>query len=797
MRRILIALAALLIPVAAYAVPPSTVPPAGSATVTTADGGVTPRTLGSRAADFFDARDYAVCTWTSGGDVGPCIQAAINVAAAAGGGTVRIPAGIYGMGTTVNQNTPGVHVVGAGVGSMRDTVSPGNYLAVTRLVWNGAAGATMFNVATTGTITLYSADVTGIVFDCASLANTCFHAQQVTRSTFQVGGSEGRLTNILMDTNNIDAYGNQDNDIWFWSRSTSSTYSPTGIQMDSGSGSSYNTSYNRFHVLFAWFAQGDGVVFGNVDNNIIDDLESFKNPSNATGRPIVFANAGYTSPNGVTVQHQAYNQQARHVGSPIYSLGYQTGSTIAAGANSCNGGGAGACGPTTYSLTTNATSGQGTNTLNFAATTGVSIGDAVNCGSGSGVPVYDYINTYTGTTVVVANPFFNQVASSVACTFSYGLTNSAASGTYTITAASGTTFNITAPSGGHSQSAIAVASGHLTFTDIVIPWTGTATAGDTWTVTVPAPSNSITLYNIDKANSVANPAVEPGAGIFFQASNNGLLSGFGPNSNLVSGPVSYGTSAACVALVGFNTTGSNCTGQNGAILGGVGNNIASNSGTGNVIVGGVGNTISNANYGFLTGHSNSIGSFYAGVGGDSNTNTGLDSFVWGDHNNVGNQSTLVSGSYAQSRANDVICHANGGVLGANQHCFYLLRGTGNSTTGIRLTVDGATAGAANCVNLPATSNFTLTIDVNVFDHTTPTKYSVWSNWTGVMNRATTASTTLVNMNATPTPLQVSFAPTISATTDTTNGCLNLTVTPPGGNTDTIDIEATIATVEVQ
>ena len=66
-----------------------------------------------------------------------------------------------------------------------------------------------------------------------------------------------------------------------------------------------------------------------------------------------------------------------------------------------------------------------------------------------------------------------------------------------------------------------------------------------------------------------------------------------------------------------------------------------------------------------------------------------------------------------------------------------------------------------------------------------------------MNRATTASTTLVNMNATPTPLQVSFAPTISATTDTTNGCLNLTVTPPGGNTDTIDIQATVATTEVQ
>jgi hypothetical protein len=59
------------------------------------------------------------------------------------------------------------------------------------------------------------------------------------------------------------------------------------------------------------------------------------------------------------------------------------------------------------------------------------------------------------------------------------------------------------------------------------------------------------------------------------------------------------------------------------------------------------------------------------------------------------------------------------------------------------------------------------------------------------------STTLI-MNPLPAPLsQGSFVPTLSAAADTANGCLNLTVTPPAGNTHRWHFVARVQSVEVQ
>jgi hypothetical protein len=303
----------------------------GAAVANIGAGGITASLLASGAAAanlgftpdgaIFTAKSYGACTWTSGGDVGPCVNAAIAAAAAAGGGEVRIPAGVFGVATAIVQPNSGVHLVGAGVGSARDNVSPGNFLGVTRLVWSGSAGATMADIEPTGAISGYSMDVTGITFDCASLADICLKISQVSHSKFDVGVAEPRSIGLWMTTQTIaDAPGTQDNDVWVQSRSTSATYAPTGIFIDGNAAGNWNVSYNRFHRLFAWYALGDGVVFGNSDNNVIYDLSTQPNPG-ATGKSAVFANTGYTSPNGVATTWHAYDNVVIHSGAAISVLG--------------------------------------------------------------------------------------------------------------------------------------------------------------------------------------------------------------------------------------------------------------------------------------------------------------------------------------------------------------------------------------------------------------------------------------------------------------------------------------------
>lgn len=830
----------------------------------------------------FPAKSYGSCSWTLAGDIGPCVNAAIAAAAAAGGGTVQLPAGIYGVATTINQNTSGVHIAGAGVGNIRDTVSNSNYLAVTRLVWNGAAAATMFNVITTGTTTLYSVDVTGIVFDCASIANICFHAQQVTKSTFQVGGAESRSINILFDTNNIDAYGNQDNDISLWSRSTSATYSPTGIVLDSGAGSSYNTSYNRIHVLNAWYAKGDGIVLANVDNDVIDDLVTYPDPSNKSGRPVVFTNLGYTSPNGVAPKGLGGQVKVNHIGTPIYVLGFQTGSVVTPnGGNSCNGGGSGACGFTTYSLTTNGATSQGSTSLSYASTTGVAVGDTLSCtgGNGSGVPINDYVTSYGGANVNIGNPTVGPVASGLACTYGYGITASASPGTYTITASAGPVFAISSASG-HNQSSISVASGHLTFTDMVIPWTGTATAGDSWTVVVPTPMRPVTLNWVDKNNSVPNPTLEPGSNAAFNTTDQTAYTASGIPSNILSGAAVAGAGTTnCIAFVGIYSASSTCGSQWGGIFGGVGNSVTGNA---NVAIGGVGNGTGTASYGFVSGHNNNIGSFYAAAFGDSNTSTGLDGFVTGlSNSNSGYIAPLLYGGYAVARTNDQLCggdHATqagvSNVAGNNQACTTLLRGStvgspatvattaasgtgsvatisfgaltvappigsnvtiagvtpsgyngtftvtassttsvsySNATTGAqtvagtalmfsRLTTDMSAAGAANCINIPTNTAYSLSIDIIAQDRTsTGTKYSSWSNIPAILYRGS-GSAGLTMSSLTPAATLSSGTVTgqvLTFAADTSNNCLSVVYNPPTSNTDLWDIQARVHSTEVQ
>lgn len=737
-------------------------------------GGATSTT--SIGSALYFARNYGNCTWSSSGDVGPCINLAIAAAAAQGAGTVMVPGGTYGIGTAITQHTSGVHLLGAGVGSPRDNFNASTFQAPTHLIWNGAAHATVFNLEPTPNTgsaeSLYDVDVWGITFDCNLTADIGFRAAAVVSSHFNIGGGECQSINILFTTDNItDAPGDQDNDIWAYSRSTSGTQAPTGIMFDSYANlATWNFSFNRVHKAFAWFGNGDGIVIGDSDNNLFDDIGTFRNPT-GTGTPVVLANHAYTSPNGITANGHPYSNNYRHLTGASMIAGYQSGSTFisTSGTNSCNGSGDAACGPTSVTLTTNTQTNQLNNTLNFSSTTGITANNAVTCGGSSlgGVLPNELISAVTGTTAVMLDGAALIVHSGTSCVFTYGVTSLAVPGVYTITAASGTTYNITAPAGGHSQSSISPSAGTLTFFDVVAPWTGTATAGDTWTLTVPSslPINNI-FTGIDFANNAPNPRFEYGTTGFYSKTNTAYTTPVGPTG--------YGTQGIIIGVGQANGSGAVALGGGASLANGQ-NSFA--TGPGN-------NITSNGNGSAALNHNNVVSSQYALAAGDTNTISGNDGFIFG---------------FSGNDHGAILAETHGCVkFTTNGDCQwqqFFLRGTGNTGGAIRLTSDGNAPSFFNCANLPINSTYSLNVTVVATDHTTVGNNETWQNWGMLLTTGASVGTTALVKASTPTPLSNGSTSSISVTADTSEGCLNISVTPP--NSDVWNVNSTIQATQVQ
>lgn len=716
----------------------------------------------------YDARLFGG-TWDSTHDVGAAINAAIAQAAADGGGTVLLPAGTFGLSTPIVQADSGVHLAGAGIGIPRYTTTPGSYQAVTKLLWIGAADATMFTLASGTTAELYSVDVTGIIFDAANLAAVAFHATSVSYSWFRLGAAESRSVNIWFDTigdNTAPGPGNQHNDCWLYSRSTSpsDTYSPTGILIDSGASPDnfFNSSFSRYHSLGAWYAQGDGIVLGNTDNNMIMTATTARNPGNATGRGFVVANSVYTMPNGNAVGGRARsNRIFQLAGAPGNVLGFETGATVTPGV-----GNAGSGALNTVTLSTNGTTTSGTTTLNFASTTNVLAGMTITSSAGlaSGVMTNTTVSSVTSTTVVMRQGAIGTVASATSFTFGLGISASAVPGSYTITFAS-PNWNITAPSGGHSQTNIAAASGAVTFTDMVFPFTGTPTAADTFVVVVPTGSSDNTIEALDEENGDPIPIVEPGADLWLGRTDSPLLQPYGGLGDIHI----QSTNGSHAALT----------------LGGLSNPTG---GFGSANLGGLGTTASGFGAGNLAGQNNvASGTYSATVGGDNKAN--------GTY-------TFVGGSRGDARSGYNVDVWGGGFFAATgdaQARIHILRKSGATASAFRLTGDAATAGSANTINIPNNTAYLVSIDIVALDHTTVANNAVWPTWTGLLTRGANAASTAVTMNATPTPVTngTTAGMDIAATADTTNGALNVSFTPPTANTDTWNVVARVMTVEVQ
>ena len=140
-----------------------------SATVATPTGATAGRTLAAHLADVFNVQDFSGCTWDGVADVSACVQAAVNAAAAKGGGRVVIPAapaGVYvggvgkfgwpvastiiiGNGTTTALSTQN-GVVLKGIPGGGEFARLGLYgslgMSGAVLRWTGSAGGTMVQI---------------------------------------------------------------------------------------------------------------------------------------------------------------------------------------------------------------------------------------------------------------------------------------------------------------------------------------------------------------------------------------------------------------------------------------------------------------------------------------------------------------------------------------------------------------------------------------------------------------------------------------------------------------------------
>lgn len=147
------------------------------------------------------------------------------------------------------------------------------------------------------------------------------------------------------------------------------------------------------------------------------------------------------------------------------------------------------------------------------------------------------------------------------------------------------------------------------------------------------------------------------------------------------------------------------------------------------------------------------------------------------------------------------CNAHGGgqfsVQGDAQECVHVLRGSGNSTTAIRLTVDAGAAGAATVVNIPNGTEYSMSVLLQARNVTNSGSSYSWFLPNAMLTRDASAATTAV---AAGTPVTLTRGTTsgasVSLTADTTNGGINLSFTPPTGNSATWHVVARVVTVEV-
>ena len=189
--------------------------------------------------------------------------------------------------------------------------------------------------------------------------------------------------------------------------------------------------------------------------------------------------------------------------------------------------------------------------------------------------------------------------------------------------------------------------------------------------------------------------------------------------------------------------------------------------------------------------------------GSANANGGSGSVAIGVSNSVLGPASVAVGTLASDRTRrGVSCTANSdfATVGDAQACVTVLRQSTAGSSAVRLTADALVPSSnnLNTVNIPDSTHYELRISLHARDVTTPANSYAWTMPVAILTRGTGVATTALTLGTASTlSTGTVTGASVSATADTTNGGLNLSFTPPRGNTDMGHVVARVESVEVQ
>ncbi|PPQ31776.1 hypothetical protein CCR94_08040 [Rhodoblastus sphagnicola] len=206
----------------------------------------------------------------------------------------------------------------------------------------------------------------------------------------------------------------------------------------------------------------------------------------------------------------------------------------------------------------------------------------------------------------------------------------------------------------------------------------------------------------------------------------------------------------------------------------------------------------------LWGKGNTVGAEESAAGGNGNQVYGYGSVAFGASNKSGGSFSSANGYMANDDSlYGARCFASGsttGGSGGQELCQHVLRARSTSASAVRLTSDGSSAGAFNCLNLPDNSHSQFMIMVSGFNPTAVSSANWSSNGPNILTRASGVSSvyytgSYTSQTTAPVGTGTGTSAKLQLSADTTNGCLNVTITPPDSNT--WDWEAAIVRLKMQ
>jgi hypothetical protein len=258
-------------------------------------------------------------------DSSAAIQASIDAAAAAGGGTVYIPAGTFKVATSIRIRSSGVKLQGVGRGAPHD-ISPLD-LAATKLIWAGANGGHVIEcgpVPGSGAQKLTDIAVTAIclesgLFPYSTAAGIGLLISSVQNSVFDVFTFEFTEAAVAFTVSApLGEAGNcEGNTLSLRFRQINT--SGTALQLG-GNGSS-NTCHNLFPIVYGYINAGFGIDFQDADNNRLEQVW-IDRVSGGTGINLMYRGTRTGMGGGRTNIIQQFSQSV-HTGL-IFSEGYET-----------------------------------------------------------------------------------------------------------------------------------------------------------------------------------------------------------------------------------------------------------------------------------------------------------------------------------------------------------------------------------------------------------------------------------------------------------------------------------------